>query len=146
MSPRDNSSATRLRSGTHPGLRALITASYALAAALVVVETYRSWGAGRPILTVLDDYVGAALLAWAAWLTARPDERARRIVVAIWGIICGVSLANFSIKILMPDRMTPGNLSPLLLQALVGAAFVLSLIALLATVLLPRVGDSARSE
>lgn len=133
-------------SGTHRGLLVLITVSYALAAALVVVETYRSWGVGRPILTVLDDYVGAALLAWAAWLTARPGERARRILVAIWGVICGVSLANFSIKILMPDRMTPGNLSPLLLQALVGAAFVLSLVALVATVLLPRAGCRVGSE
>jgi hypothetical protein len=133
-------------SRTHRGLLALITVSYALAAGLVVVETYRSWGVGRPILTILDDYVGAALLAWAAWLTARPDERSRRIVVAIWGVICGVSLANFSIKVLIPDRMTPGNLSPVLLQALVGGAFVLSLTALVATVLLPRTGHRAGSK
>jgi hypothetical protein len=122
----------------HNALLVLIGVTYALAAALVLVETYRSWGVARPILTVIDDYVGAALLAWAAWLTGRPSERARRIVVAVWGVICGVSLCNLSVKLLMPDRMTPGNLPPTLLQALVGAAFALSLIALVAAVLLPR--------
>jgi Na+/melibiose symporter-like transporter len=124
-------------SGTRRRLLALVTITYGLAAALVAVETYRSWGVGRPVLTVADDYVGAALLAWAAWLTRRPGERARRAAVAIWGVICGVSLCNFSVKLLMPDRMTPGNLPPALLQALVGGAFVLSLIALIATILLP---------
>jgi hypothetical protein len=124
--------------GTNRQLLALTALSYVLAVALVVAETYRSWGVDRPILTVIDDYVGAALLAWAAWLTRRPSERARRVVVAIWGVICGVSLSNFSIKLLMPDRMTPGNLPPMILQALVGAAFLLSLIALVAAVLLPR--------
>ena len=122
----------------HRGILALVTFTYALAAALVVLETYRSWGVERPVLTVADDYVGAALLAWAAWLTKRPSERARRLVIAIWGVICGVSLCNFSVKLLMPDRMTPGNLDPLVLQALVGAAFLLSLAALVACVLLPR--------
>jgi hypothetical protein len=47
-------------------LRILIAATYSLAAALIVGETYRSWGVGRPLWTVADDYVGAALLAWAA--------------------------------------------------------------------------------
>jgi hypothetical protein len=125
-------------SGTDRGLLVLITFAYGLAGALVIIETYRSWGVGRPVLTVVDDYVGAALLTWAAWLMSRPSELARRIVVAVWGVICGLSLCNFSIKILMPDRMTPGNLPPALLQALVGAVFVLSLMALVATVLLPR--------
>jgi hypothetical protein len=128
------------RSGwTRRGLRALIVFTWALAAALIVVETWRSWGVDRPMLTVADDYAGAALLAWAAWLTARPGERARRIVVAVWGVICGVSLCNFSVKLLMPDRMTPGNLTPAMLQALVGAAFLLSFAALVASVALPRV-------
>jgi len=125
-------------STTQRALWALVTITYGLAAALVVAETYRSWGVERPVWTVADDHVGAALLVWAAWLTSRPSERARRLVVAIWGVICGVSLCNFSIKLLMPDRMTPGNLPPALLQALVGTAFLLSLIALVATVLLPR--------
>ena len=133
-------------SGARGALRGLIAGTYALPAALVIVETYRSWGVSRPILTVVDDYFGAALLVWAAWLTARPGERARRVVVAIWGVICGVSLCNFSVKLLMPDRMTPGNLPPVLLQALVGAAFALSLAALVATVLLPRAGLERRPE
>ena len=118
-------------------LRALQAITYSLAISLVVLETYRSWGVDRPILTVLDDWAGAALLAWAAWLTTRPGDRPRRIVVAIWGVICGASLSNFAIKLLMPDRMTPGNLPPVVLQGLVGAAFVVSLAALIASVALP---------
>jgi hypothetical protein len=117
-----------------------------LAAALVIVETYRSWGVDRPVLTVADDFVGGALLAWIAWLTTRPGERARRIVVAVWGVICGVSLCNFSVKLLMPDRMTPGNLPPPLLQGLVGAAFLISLAALVASVLLPVVGADSKPK
>ena len=131
---------------THRGVQALAAVTCALAATIVIVETYRSWGVDRPILTVADDYVGGALLVWAAWLTMRPDERSRRAVVAVWGVICGVSLCNFSVKLLMPDRMTPGNLSPLLLQALVGAAFLFSLIALVASVLLPTASASGRPE
>jgi|GEM_PF-3517670 len=123
--------------GTHRGLLALTIAAYTLAATVVIVETYRSWGVERPILTVADDYVGAAMLAWAARLTTRAGERSRRLVVAVWGISCGVSLCNFSVKLLMPDRMIPGNLPPLVLQSLVGAAFLLSLAALAASVLLP---------
>jgi hypothetical protein len=119
------------------GLRILQAATYGLAVSLVVFETFRSWGVDRPILTVLDDWAGAALLAWAGWLTTRPGDRPRRIVVAIWGVICGASLSNFAIKLLMPDRMTPGNLPPTLLQALVGAAFIVSLAALVASVTLP---------
>lgn len=128
------------------GLQTLIIVTYMLAAALVIVETYRSWGVERPILTVADDYVGAALLAWAAWLSARPRERPRRIAVAIWGVICGVSLCNFSVKLLMPDRMTPGNLPPVMLQSLVGAVFLLSLIALVTSVLLPLATSNEDSE
>jgi hypothetical protein len=119
------------------GLRVLQITTYALAVSVVVGETIRSWGVERPFLTVADDWVGAALLAWGAWLTMRPGERPRRIVIAIWGVICGASLSNFAIKLLMPDRMTPGNLPPDVLQALVGAAFVTSLIALVASVTLP---------
>ncbi|HLL30396.1 MAG TPA: hypothetical protein VK403_05310 [Allosphingosinicella sp.] len=52
--------------GARRGLRVLIVVTWALAAALVVVETWRSWGVDRPVLTVADDYAGAALLAWAA--------------------------------------------------------------------------------
>jgi len=129
--------------GARRGLRVLIVVTWALAAALVVVETWRSWGVDRPVLTVADDYAGAALLAWAAWLTARPGERSRRIVVAVWGVICGASLCNFSVKLLMPDRMTPGNLPPAILQALVGLAFLLSLAALVASVVLPRESPDA---
>lgn len=125
------------RASSERSLRALQAATYALAISLVVFESYRSWGVERPILTVLDDWVGAALLAWAGWLTGRPGDRSRRIVVAIWGVICGASLSNFAVKLLMPDRMTPGNLPPAVLQALVGAAFVLSLAALIASVALP---------
>lgn len=128
------------------GLLALASVSYMLAAALVIVETYRSWGVDRPVLTVADDFVGGALLAWIAWLTTRPGERARRIVVAVWGVICGVSLCNFSVKLLMPDRMTPGNLPPPLLQGLVGAAFLISLAALVASVILPVVGADSKSK
>jgi hypothetical protein len=131
-------SAGERSGGAYGALRALKAATYVLAACLVAAESYRSWGVDRPILTVLDDWVGAALLAWAAHLTTRPEESSRRIVVAIWGVICGVSLCNFSIKLLMPDRMTPGNLPPTILQALVGLAFLLSFAALILTVVLPR--------
>jgi hypothetical protein len=132
--------------GTDRRLLTLIIVTYALAATLVVVESYRSWGVGRPILTVADDFAGAALLAWAAWLTGRPGERARRIVVAVWGVICGVSLCNFSVKLLMPDRMTPGNLPPAMLQTLVGLAFLVAFASLAASVLLPRANPKAGSE
>lgn len=132
-------------SGSYRALSALKLVTYALAALLIVLETYRSWGVPRPILTVADDWVGAALLGWAGWLTTRPGDRSRRIVVAVWGMICGASLCNFALKLLMPDRMTPGNLPPAVLQALVGAAFIVSLLALIASVTLPLAEPRSRS-
>ncbi len=129
-------------SSSHSGLRVLKYATVALAVALVVGESYRSWDVGRPFMAVADDWLGAALLLWAAHLTTRPGHRPRRIVIAIWGVICGFALSNFSFKLLMPDRMTPGNLHPVVLQAAVGAAFVVALVALVAAVLLPVPDDS----
>jgi hypothetical protein len=125
------------KSIAHPGLVIVKMVTIMLAAALIVGETYRSWGIGRPILTVADDWFGAAGLLWAARLTTRPGDQGRRIVTAIWGVICGASLSNLAIKLLMPDRMNPGNFSPFALQMLVGAALVISLCVLIAVVLLP---------
>ena len=118
-------------------MRALQIVSVLLAVGLVVGESIRSWGAGRPLAAVADDVVGAGLLLLAAWLTGRPDQRARRIVVAIWALVAGAALSNLAMKIADPAGMTSGNLSPALLTGLVGLALLVSLGGLVAAILLP---------
>jgi hypothetical protein len=118
-------------------MRALQAAAVLLAVALVGGETIRSWGAGRPLLHIVDDWVAGALLLGAAWLTSRPGEVARRCVVAAWAVVAGGTLFSFVAKLIAPAQMMPGTLHPVVLTALVGGAFVISLSALLAAILLP---------
>ena len=118
-------------------MRALQAAAILLALALVGGETIRSWGADRPLLHIADDWVAGALLLLAAWLTGRPGQVARRGVAAIWGAVAAGTLFSFVAKLIDPDGMTPGTLPPALLTALVGAAFFISLAALIASLLLP---------
>lgn len=118
-------------------VRALQILSLLLAVGLVVGESIRSWDVGRPFAAVADDFVAAGLLLLAAWLTGRPDHRARRIVVAVWALIAGAVLPNLVMKLADPAHMTPGNLSPGLLTALVGLALLVSLGGLVAAILLP---------
>ena len=118
-------------------MRALQVVSVLLALALVGGETVRSWGVGRPVLHVADDWVAGALLLFAAWLTGRPGQVARRGVAAIWGTVAAGALFSFVSKLVDPGGMTPGTLPPTVLTALVGTAFFISLAALIASLLLP---------
>lgn len=118
-------------------MRALQILSVLLAVGLMVGESIRSWGVGRPFVHVADDFLAAGLLLLAAWLTGRPDHRARRIVVAIWAVIAASALPSLVVKIVAPASMTPGNLPPQLLTGLVGLALLVSIGGLVAAVLLP---------
>ncbi|MCA3700944.1 MAG: hypothetical protein IOB84_14310 [Brevundimonas sp.] len=118
-------------------MRALQAAAILLALALVGGETIRSLGAGRPLLHVADDWVAGVLLLFAAWLTGRPGQVARRGVAAIWGAVAAMTLISFLAKLVDPAGMAPGNLPPALLTALVGTAFFIALAALVASLLLP---------
>ena len=96
-------------------MRALQAAAIFLALALVGGETIRSLGAGRPLLHVIDDWVAGGLLLFAAWLTGRPGQVARRGVAAIWGAVAAKNLVHLPRQISVQN----GQDSSLCVQILV---------------------------
>lgn len=111
-------------------------AAVLLALALMIGESWRSWGVGRPIMFVLDDYLMGGFLIVAAWAVRRPTVRNRAMFAAAWGFSAGMLYPSFFAKIHEPALMQQGNWDPLVLTALVGVAFAVSLIGMAFSLLL----------
>lgn len=60
------------------------------ALSLILGETYRSWGAGRHWLFVVDDYWISALLLAGAWAMKTDSLRSRALLAAGWGANAGM--------------------------------------------------------
>jgi hypothetical protein len=106
-------------------------------AALMLGETLRSWGQGRPLAFVLDDFlIGGGVVAAALWF--RPDELRRRAAfAAAWGANVGGLYGSFFGKLLAePSADFHSNYSGELLTFLVGLAFFGSLACMIATIVL----------
>jgi hypothetical protein len=106
-------------------------------AGLMLGETLRSWGQGRPLAFVLDDFwIGGGVLLAA--LAFRPESLRRRAAfAAAWGANAGMLYPSFFEKLLAP----PGadfhtNYSGQVLTALIGLAFATSVACAIATIAL----------
>ena len=55
------------------------------ALSLIIGETWRSWGAGRHIAFVVDDYWIGGLLLLGAWMMRTDSLRNRALFAAGWG-------------------------------------------------------------
>jgi len=101
-----------------------------LALSLMIGEAIRSWGVGRPIMFVLDDFFMGGLLLLGAWLMARPTPLRSHILVAGWVSCAGMLYGSFFGKVFDPAGANSGNFDLGLLTALIGLAFVTALIGL----------------
>ena len=107
------------------------------ALSLILGETYRSWGAGRHWLFVVDDYWISGLLLLGAWAMKGDSLRNRALFAAGWGANAGMLYGSFFGKLIEPSSSNPGNFGIGLLTALIGLAFVTSVLGLIASILLP---------
>ncbi|MDQ0463689.1 vacuolar-type H+-ATPase subunit I/STV1 [Caulobacter ginsengisoli] len=104
---------------------------------LIIGETWRSWGAGRPLVFVVDDYLIGGFVILGAWLMRTDTLRNRALFAAAWGANAGMLYGSFFGKLVDPASSNAGNWSIGVLTWLVGLAFVVSVAGMVAAILLP---------
>lgn len=104
-----------------------------LSLSLMIGELIRSWGAGRPIMFILDDFFWGGLLLVGAILMAKPTRLRWGIFVAGWGSCAGMLYGSFFGKVFAPASANSGNFDLGLLTGLIGVAFAVSLAGLWGT-------------
>ena len=118
-------------------MRSLRLVAILLALSLMIGELWRSWGAGRAAVFVLDDQLmGGFLIAGAVGV--RDDTRRNRAAFsAAWGVVAGMLYGSFFGKIVAPATAQPGNWDLGILTALLGLAFATALLGLWFSIVLP---------
>lgn len=106
-----------------------------LALSLMIGEAIRSWGVGRPIMFVLDDFFMGGLLLAGAVLMAKPTRTKWAVFVAGWGTCAGMLYGSFFGKVFDPASANSGNFDLGLLTALIGVAFAVSLVGLAGSII-----------
>ncbi|MFT3809369.1 MAG: hypothetical protein QM698_05575 [Micropepsaceae bacterium] len=104
---------------------------------LIIGETFRSWGAGRHWLFVVDDYWMAGLLILGALLVRVDDVRPRALFAAGWGVNAGMLYGSFFGKLIEPETTNAGNFGVSTLTILIGLAFVTAVLGMIASIALP---------
>ena len=108
-----------------------------LGSSLVIGETLRSWGQGRPLAFVIDDYLIGGGLILAALCFRAESLRRRAAFAAAWGAVAGGLYGSFFGKLL--DTTGAGfqsNIPDDLLTWLIGTAYATSLFGMIATIAL----------
>jgi hypothetical protein len=105
-------------------------------------EVWRSWGAGRHPLFVLDDQLMGGFLLAAAWAMRVDSRRNRAAFSAAWGVVAGMLYGSFFGKLVEPASSNAGNWNMGVLTALLGIAFATALIGLWFSIVLPGSGRS----
>lgn len=101
-----------------------------LALSLIIGELIRSWGVGRPIMFILDDFVWGGLLLAGAWLMGKPTPLKSHIFVAGWAACAGMLYGSFFGKVFDPASANAGNMELGFLTVIIGLAFAVSLVGL----------------
>jgi hypothetical protein len=102
-----------------------------------IAETVRRWNTWRQSpLTLLEDYVLAALVLYGAWLAGRDFRRGQCFLAAAWGVVCGVGYCSFvgQLNQLESGAPDPAPIPPVGVAWIKGALLALALLALAATV------------
>lgn len=107
------------------------------ALSLIIGETYRSWGAGRHWLFVVDDYWISGLLLLGALAMKTDSLRNRALFAAGWGANAGMLYGSFFGKMIEPSSSNPGNFGIGLLTWLIGLAWAVAVVGVVASVMLP---------
>lgn len=102
-----------------------------LAIGLAGGEAWRSWGAARPFIFVVDDFIMAVLLIAGAALVRQDTMLRRAFFASAWGYTAGQLYSSFFSKIVHPEQANAGNWSLDILTWLIGLAFVISVIGMI---------------
>ncbi|NQY14226.1 MAG: hypothetical protein HRT81_10255 [Henriciella sp.] len=112
-----------------------------LALSLMIVEVWRSWGAGRELVFVIDDQIMGAMLIASAYLLKQQTLRRRAFFSAAWAVNVGMLYGSFFGKVVNPADAEPGNWDVNILTGLIGLAFVSAIIGMIASIILPQQGS-----
>ncbi len=105
-------------------------------------ELFRSWGMGRPLVFVLDDFCIGIPLVVTAFLMARDTPARRAAFAGAWGATAGMLYPSFFGKLIEPtvEAAATTNIPFDMLTAIIGILFATSLVGLVASVVLRREG------
>jgi hypothetical protein len=105
-----------------------------LGTSLMLGETVRSWGQGRNLLFVLDDFCIGVPLVVTAILMGRPTPARACAFAAAFAATAGMLYGSFFGKLVDLSRPASSNIEIHLLTFLIGLAFVSSLAGLVAAI------------
>jgi hypothetical protein len=126
-------------------MNALRFLAIALSLSLMIGEAWRSWGAGRPVMFVMDDMLIGGFLIAAAIAVREDNLRNRAAFAAAWGTAAGMLYPSFFGKVFAPETVEAGNWDLGVLTILVGAAFIVSLAGMWLSITLPSTARSLGS-
>jgi hypothetical protein len=109
-----------------------------LGASLMIGETIRSWGQGRNLLFVLDDFFIGIPLVVTGLLMARPTIARACAFCAALAATAGALYGSFFGKLVDLSNPAASNIEIRVLTGLIGVAFVASLVGLVASIRLAR--------
>lgn len=111
-----------------------------LGASLMIGETIRSWGMGRPFLFVADDFFIGIPLVVTALLMAQDTPARRAAFAGAWGATAGMLYPSFFGKLIAPTESAAAetNIPFDFLTAIIGIAFVTALAGLVASITIKR--------
>jgi hypothetical protein len=115
-------------------LRAL---AVALAVSLTAGLLLLRWGTDRHFMFVVDDVIIGVLLLAGAWAMKQDTIRRRALFCAAWGFSAGLLYPSFFGKLVDPAEVDAGNWSMSVLTVLIGLAFVISVIGMVASIAIP---------
>jgi hypothetical protein len=105
-----------------------------LGASLMIKETIRSWGQGRNLLFVFDDFLIAIPLVVTAILMRNPTPARWCAFAASFAATAGMLYGSFFGKLVDLSGPASSNIEIRLLTGLIGLAFVSACIGLIASV------------
>ena len=105
-----------------------------LGASLMMGESIRSWGQGRNLLFVVDDFLIGIPLVVTAILMRNPTPARRCAFSAAFAATAGMLYGSFFGKLIDLSDPAESNIEIRLLTSLIGLAFVSSLVGLFASI------------
>lgn len=104
-----------------------------LGASLMIGEVIRSWGQGRNLLFVVDDFLIGIPLVVAAVLMGSPSPARWCAFAASFAATAGMLYGSFFGKLIDLSNPASSNIEVRVLTALIGLAFAAALIGLVGT-------------
>ena len=117
-------------------MKALRILAVLLALSLMLGEIWRSWGADRPIMFILDDQLMGTFLVVSAWVVRHRSARNHAVFSAGWAVNAGMLYGSFFGKVFDPTSAQPGTWDLGILTALIGVALTVSVFGLVCSLIM----------